>query len=183
MTDKVIARRYARALFAVASKKGAADVAAFGRDLDAIVEGVKASPALQALFRSPVFSAEEKKGVLDKVLAQINPNPSVKNFCHLLADKDRLAVLTDIAEVFAAMRDEAEGVVRGSLITAVALAEGRQGDLKAKLEKQTGRKLILDYAVDPAIIGGVVLKVGDKVMDASIRAQINILKENIKRGE
>ena len=58
-----------------------------------------------------------------------------------------------------------------------------QDQIKAKLEKQSGKKLVLSFAVDPAIIGGVVLKVGDKVLDASLRAQLEILKEQIKRGE
>ena len=67
--------------------------------------------------------------------------------------------------------------------TAFALADARQDQIKVKLEKQSGKKLVLSFAVDPSIIGGVVLKVGDKVLDASLRAQLEILKEQIKRGE
>ena len=74
-------------------------------------------------------------------------------------------------------------LMRGQLVTAYALTDVRQDQIKGKLEKQSGKKLVLSFAVDPAILGGVLLKVGDKVLDASLRAQLEILKEQIKRGE
>ncbi len=70
-----------------------------------------------------------------------------------------------------------------SLLRQSSSLRPKQKDLKAKLEKQTGRKLVLDFSTDKSILGGVVLKVGDNIMDASLRAQLEILKENIKRGE
>jgi F-type H+-transporting ATPase subunit delta len=74
-------------------------------------------------------------------------------------------------------------VLRGKLVTAVKLADNVQKNVVDKLEKQSGQKVVLDYEVDKDIIGGLMLKIGDKVLDASIRAQLQILKENIKRGE
>jgi F-type H+-transporting ATPase subunit delta len=125
----------------------------------------------------------EKKAVLDGVLADLSISPMVKNFLGLLAEKERLGYLPDIAAYYRTLLDESQGVVRGRLVTAVGLAEARQDQIKTKLEAQTGKKLVLDFAVDPDILGGVVLKVGDKVLDASLRAQLQILKEQIKRGD
>ena len=81
------------------------------------------------------------------------------------------------------MLDDASGIVSGKLVTAVALSDSRKVELKERLEKQTGKKLVLDYATNAEILGGLVLQIGDSVLDASLRAQLNILKETIKRGE
>jgi F-type H+-transporting ATPase subunit delta len=180
MTGNVVARRYARALFAVGQQKG--DLDAYGKDLAAVAEVVAASDELKKTLKSPIFSGEEKKKVISQVLDKVDSGTAVRNFCYLLADKDRLAVLPEIQAYFAQMADEAAGILRGNLVTAVDLDEKRQKDLGAKLEKQIGRKIELEYDVKPSILGGVILKVGDKVLDASLRAQLDNLKENIKRG-
>ena len=81
------------------------------------------------------------------------------------------------------MLDQLEGLVRSELVTAVELSKERQDKIKSQLESQTGKKLAMEFSVDQSIIGGIILKVDDKALDGSLRAQINILKDNIKRGE
>jgi F-type H+-transporting ATPase subunit delta len=81
------------------------------------------------------------------------------------------------------MLDDARGISRGVVTTAVELDEEHMDAIRTKLESQTGRKLVLEYVIDPAIIGGIVLRVGDSVYDASLRAQLDNLRESIKRGE
>ncbi|MDY6852300.1 MAG: ATP synthase F1 subunit delta [Thermodesulfobacteriota bacterium] len=183
MIATIVPRRYARALFAVGREKGDAEIEAYGKDLAGIGEVLAGAPELMKVFRNPIFSNADKKAVVDKILDKLSPNPTIKNFCYLLADKNRLDCLPEINVYFGVLLDEAQGLVRGEFITAVELDGAKQDDLKKKLEDQLKSKLVLDFAADPAILGGVVLKVGDKVLDASLRAQLNILKENIKRGE
>ena len=89
----------------------------------------------------------------------------------------------EIVECFGKLLDEAKGIVRGRLLTAVNLNKDRQAGILAALEKQTSKQLALTFEVDPSILGGVVLQVGDKVLDASLRAQLTILRDIIKRGE
>jgi F-type H+-transporting ATPase subunit delta len=79
--------------------------------------------------------------------------------------------------------DAVSGVVTGELVTVSELNQDRKSAIQAQLEKQAGKKLELSFSTDETILGGIVLKVGDKVMDASLKAQLQILKENIKRGE
>jgi F-type H+-transporting ATPase subunit delta len=107
----------------------------------------------------------------------------VRNFCHLLADKERLGFLPEIEAEFSRLLDAEKGVIRGELVTAVELDDAKQEAVKKQLESQAGSQLILDFSTNDDILGGVVLKVGDKVLDGSLRAQLDILKENIKRGE
>ncbi len=181
MTGNIVARRYAKALFALGVKEKAADT--FGKDLEGISGAMDASPELLKLFKSPSFNTQEKKAVLDQVVGKMNLAPLSVNFLSVLADKGRLDCLPDIHKTYAELLDSVSGVVRGKLTTALELPAKRQKDIKAKLEKKSGKKLVLDFGVEPAIIGGVVLRVGDKVLDASIRAQLQMLKDQIKRGE
>lgn len=183
MTGNILARRYAKALFAIGAKKGEKDMQAFGSELNGVADVFASSPALLKVVRNPVFGPEEKKAILAKLIEKMKPSRTVANFLSLLADKNRLAAVSDIAAVYSALLDEASGVMRGNLTTAVEMKKDRQAAIKTKLEKQLGKKLVLDFAVDPKILGGLVLKVGDKVMDASLRAQLKNLKDNILRGE
>ena len=181
MSGNIVARRYAGALFTVGKKAGQAE--AYGSQLSDLAGALAQAPEAMRFFKNPVFSVEEKKAVLKQILAKQGLTGAVANFANLLADKSRLAVLPEIAADYKAMVDEANGIVSGKLVTAVPLSETRQVALKEQLEKQTGKKLVLEYAADPEILGGLVLKIGDSVLDASLRAQLNILKETIKRGE
>lgn len=184
MTGNIVARRYAKALFTVAQlqpDKGA--IAQYGNDLARLAGVLGEAPELTKIFRNPIFNVEEKRGVIAKVLDKVAPCAMVRNFCLLLADKNRLAFLPEINASYGMLLDSAQGVLRGKLVTAVRLSDAIQKNVVDKLQKESGKKVVLDYDVDQDIIGGLMLKIGDKILDASIRAQLQILKENIKRGE
>lgn len=183
MIGNVVARRYASALYAVGKNKGMEELQAYGKALGDLGDILEQAPELVKIFRNPIVSVEEKKAVAAKLLDQVKPQPAVRNFVNLLADKERLSVLPEIEAYFRALLDADLGVLRGRLVTAVELSEAKRESIQKQLEGQAGRKLVLDYGVDPAILGGVVLEVGDRVLDASLRAQLGILKETIKRGE
>lgn len=183
MIGNVVARRYARALFSLGKKTGGGELEAYGKSLSELAVVLEQSPALLRVLKNPIFSVEEKKGVMAKVLEKVSAAPTVANFVKLLADKERLDILPEIAADFGALLDAEKGVMRGVLVTAVPLSEAKAGEVKTKLEGQTGKKLELDFSDDAGILGGVVLKIGDMILDASLRAQLGIMKENIKRGE
>ncbi|WP_027183658.1 ATP synthase F1 subunit delta [Desulfovibrio inopinatus] len=198
MTENIIARRYAKALFSLGAKidgepKGKArgkkkapeepPREKFGTDLNTLAETLEASPELLRVMANPIFSAEEKRAVLGKVMEKLSPHPMIVNFVGLLADKGRLVYLPEIAAYYGVLLDADKGIVRGELVTALALSKAKQTAIKKKLEKQLAKTLMLDFDVNEDILGGVVLKVGDKVLDASLRAQLQMLKEKIKRGE
>ena len=196
MTANVVARRYARALFSIGksqgdaklkkvlgSGEGDAELEAYGKDLVNIAATLDESPELLKVFRNPLFSVEEKKAIVAKILSKLDPTTTTKNFCFLLADKDRLSALPEIEAYYGVLLDEAKGIVRGELVTAIELGDAKQEEVKKQLAEQLGKELILDFSADGGILGGVVLKVGDKILDASLKAQLNAMKEQIKRGE
>ena len=183
MTGNVVSRRYAKALFAIGAAKGEADQKTYGDQLVALGASLESAPDAMTFFRNPAFSADEKKAVMNQMIEKISVDPMVKNFCDLLADKGRVEMLPAIASDYKAMLDAVIGVLTGELITVSEINEERKSAIKARLEEQAGKKLELDFGTDKDILGGLVLKIGDKVMDASLKAQLQILKENIKRGE
>jgi F-type H+-transporting ATPase subunit delta len=183
LIGNIVARRYAKALFALGQKQGEKELKAYGADLAKIVSVLEGAPELVRVFKNPIFNVEEKKKILTQLFTKVKPGQVVSNFCFLLAEKSRLDCLSEIQAYYSKLLDEFEGIVRGEIVTAIKLADNIKQDIAGKLEKQSGLKVVLDYNVDEDILGGLMLKVGDKVLDASIRAQLQILKENIKRGE
>jgi F-type H+-transporting ATPase subunit delta len=183
LSGNIVARRYAKALFAVGQKQGESQLDVYGKQLGELAGALEGAPEVLRFFKNPVFSVEEKKAVLKQIAEQLGLAGPILNFAFLLADKNRLVSVPDIAADYASMLDEQHGIISGKLVTAVAISDARKVELKERLEKQTGKKLVLDFATDADILGGVVLKIGDSVLDASLRAQLNILKETIKRGE
>jgi F-type H+-transporting ATPase subunit delta len=186
-----VAGRYAKALFALGAESGDAALDALNKALAALAGAAGLNPELDALLRSPVIAASEKQGVLDKVLAAALPAKAlpkamrrlVSNFCGLLADRGRLPLLGLIARAFAAMLDARRRIVRGSLCTAVALDDDRRETIKSRLEQTVGGALELEYQVDPDILGGVTIRLGDRILDASLRTQLDMLRDTIKKGE
>ena len=177
MNGDIVAQRYAKALFALGQQEGMAKLEQYGENLSALEGVLEDSPELVRLFHIPVISVAEKQKVLSQVLDKLDVDPMIKNFCSLLAEKERLPLFEEIAEAFGKLLDEAWGVVRGKLLTAVSLSKEQQAGILARLE------IALKFEVDPSILGGVVLQVGDNVLDASLRAQLAILRDIIKRGE
>lgn len=180
MIADMVARRYASALFALDGKEGLRED--HGQCLDDLAEMLAIEPKLGQTLKSPLITATEKKAVMDKLLQKLHGDALMRNFCNLLADKNRLGELAGIAACYRDLLDEANGILRGSVTTAIQLDGKRQAALKENLKKKVGRDIEVKFYVDPEILGGMVLAVGDKVVDSSLRAQLGILRETLIRG-
>ncbi|MBO4368691.1 MAG: F0F1 ATP synthase subunit delta [Desulfovibrio sp.] len=183
MINTVVARRYANAIFALGQREGDEVLTKRGECLASLKDMIAATPGLDLTLRSPVVSTEEKKAVMNKLLAKLKADKIMKNFCYLLADKDRLSFLRDIAVRYGELLDEKKGVIRGRVTTAIPLSPEDEKSILASLSKKSGGEIKLEFAVDASILGGMVLHRGDRVLDASLRAQLSILRETFKRGE
>ena len=183
MKEEVIAKRYARALFALGQEQGAGAQKQYGEELARFAEAIEAAPLLDRVFRNPVIKIEDKKNVVRKVVQRLELSSMVTNFCLFLADKGRLGYFLPIQAYYNKLLDEQEGILRGSLITAIDLSREKQDQVRSGLEKQLNSNLVLDFETDQSILGGLLLRIGDKLYDASIKAQLEQVKENIKRGE
>lgn len=183
MKSDIVAQRYAHALFALGKEQGMPKLEAYSKVLNELAQLLETAPELTQLFRAPVISVVEKQHVLSQILERLGAEQDIRHFCFLLAERERLPLLATIIVRFRTLLDKAKDVVRGCLVTAVPVSDAKQADILSALERKTSKQLVLRFEVNPSILGGIVLQVGDRVLDASLRAQLNSLRETIKRGE
>jgi F-type H+-transporting ATPase subunit delta len=179
MTAGALGRRYASALFDVAVKNGIVDRA--NRDLAAVHDLVAASPELGHVFQSPGVPPQKKRAVLEAVLAAAGGDLSaeVGRLLGMLAERDRLAILPDVAQAFAEKAAAAAHQVSAQIVTAVPLGDDARSRVTQALGQATGAEVTLTERVDPEIIGGVIARVGSVVFDGSVTRQLEKLRHRL----
>lgn len=167
-----MARPYARAAFETARDAGT--LAEWDRSLTFAATAAGVPEAARALGNPRLAAADLVALLLPPGTAADAP---FGRFLAMLAEYRRLALLPEIAELFAAMRREHEGVVRAVVTSAVALDEAQRSALATALERRFGRRIEIETAVDPALIGGAVIKAGELVIDGSVRNRLEQLRD------
>lgn len=181
MKNTVLAKRYAKALFQVGKEENSLDE--FNRALIEMAELYVAVPEVVDALSNPIYPQDVREKVMEQLLAKMQVPAMVANFMKLLVQKRRAEVLPDIAEVFEAMVDKERNMCRGTVVSAAPLSGAMNSKIKDTLEKITGKQVLLRTEIDASIIGGIVAKVGDLVLDGSIKTQLTGLKESIKGSE
>jgi len=176
--ETTLAKRYAKALVGIGEERDALDK--YGRDLADLAQLMETSRDFREVLENPVFPREEKKRVAGLILDKLGTDVMVRNFVNLLIDRKRINQLLGIEKAFGSEVDEIRGITRGEVSSAIALDAGALDRITASLSKMTGKMVILTPTVDPSLIGGLVAKVGDTVLDGTIRTQLNQLKESLK---
>jgi len=176
MTSRAAGTRYARALFDVALKEG--DIEQVGRDLAGFAGLVAGNDVLKRVLSNPAVPAARKRAVVEQLLAAAGGiSPIVVKLLTLLADRDRLAILPDIAGAYKNRLMEHAKVIRAEVVTAVALPADRVAALQRGLAGATGREVQLETRVDPSIIGGAIARIGSTVYDGSVTRQLEKMKD------
>jgi F-type H+-transporting ATPase subunit delta len=170
-----IARVYANALFE--SGKGSGKLDPLQEQLDQFTEALDQSRDMQVFFFSPYFSSAEKSEGIGKVVS--GAEPEFVNFLELLVEKHRMPALFRIRRRFDALCAEENQELEVTVTSAVELDQGTVDHIGDAIAKQTGRKIDLDSTVDDSILGGLVLRVGNMVLDASVRNQLEKLRKNV----
>lgn len=173
-----VADRYAQALFELALEENALDEVAAGIEgLDALIAE---SADLRRLIASPVFSAAEQEGALGAVMERAGIGGLVANFVRLTAKNRRLFALPGMIAAFRARLARHRGETSAEVIAAQPLSEEQLTTLKEALRASTGKDVRLDLKVDPTLIGGLVVKLGSRMIDSSIRTKLNSLRIVLK---
>lgn len=165
-----VARRYARALFDLGVAKG--NFEALGQDLANLAQLYAESRELRQTLENPVFKASQKRKIVESVLPRVAQNQVVRNFALLLVDRGRINVLPMIARAYQEMTDKQLGQVRATVTSAKPLDALTESEIQRALERRTGKKVLMKSEVDPSLIGGVVARVGDLVLDGSLRTRL-----------
>ena len=169
-----IARRYAKAL---------ADVLPDGK-LEKAGKEIKALISLlddKAIryFKSPVVSLEKKKALMERILEKAEVSEELKKVLLLMAQKDRLGIVREFASEFERFIDLRLGVIKAEIVSAAEIDEETLSKIKEKIENLFGKKAEITVKLDPSLIGGFIVKIADKVLDASIKTQLEMLKKAI----
>jgi len=177
MRTEAAAKRYAQAAFAVALERG--EPQRWLGDLGSLCDLV-AQPEAAALLTSDRVPATEKDRLLEAGLP--DAAPGVLNLARLLIAKRRIGLVDQVREEFGSLLDEHEGRARAVVTTAVPLNDQQKIEVAERLGLITGKKVSVDEAVDPYILGGLVARVGDTLIDGSTRSRLVALKKNLQGG-
>jgi F-type H+-transporting ATPase subunit delta len=173
----VISRRYATALLELGSESGQLD--ALVEELGRAAQTYEASPELRAALADPLVAVQAKHEIVNEIGQRLALGQVTKNALSLLVDRRRIKALPAIAGRLREMADEKRGIIRAEVLTAMPLPEEYFTQLQQQLERVTGRRVALDRKLDPALICGVVARVGDTVYDGSLIARLRQLKETM----
>ena len=173
-----IASVYARSLFEVAKEQGKLDEVR--EQLGQVADAINEDHELQVFFFSPYFSTEEKKEGLGKVLD--GADPAVLNFLELLVEKHRTPALFRIRRAYDELWEHENKLLPVTITSAVELDEDVARRIGEQIGEQTGQRVELTQTVDPDIIGGLVLRVGNSILDASIRNRLDNLRKNVAKA-
>ena len=176
MAKRAYPRRYAQAVFELARERGEID--SWSSDL-AKIASLGEDVALIAWLESPKFSFDDKARLLAERLGDINP--MALNLAYLLVARGRLAMAGDIADEYQRLLDSYRGIERAEVTTAVPLDEGDKQRLSEQLSRLIGKEVVLETEVDAELIGGMVARVGGKLLDGSTRSRLLALKRELQR--
>jgi F-type H+-transporting ATPase subunit delta len=173
-----IAQRYATAIFDLS--KDAKALKALEQDVDALDGALTDSADLRNLITSPVYSRDDTTRAISAVAAKMGLSQAVAGGIGLMASKRRLFTLPQVLTALRAMLAEEKGEVTAEVTSAKALTKAQQTELATVLKARVGKEIKLQLAVDDALIGGLVIKVGSQMIDTSIRAQLAALQNSMK---
>ena len=172
------AGRYATALFELASESDALDRTE--QDMAALGEALEASDDLRTLLSTPIYTRDEQSRAMASVTEAMELSAMVRNLAGLMASKGRLFMLGEVIDIFATLMAEHRGEVTADVTAARMLSDAQQAGLVTTLKAAIGREVKLNLSVDEGIIGGLVVKVGSKMIDTSIRSKLASLQNAMK---
>jgi F-type H+-transporting ATPase subunit delta len=179
MVSGSLARRYARAIVQIGVAAGNLD--ALGGDLRNLAAAMKTSAELVSSLTNPAIRRSDRRKVIDALLAYFKAAPATKNLAMVLLDGERIATLPMISREVDHMIEARAGRISAEVASATELTAAQVAQLTTVLERLSGKKIDVVKRIDPAIIGGVVAKVGDVVYDGSLRSQLHLLRDELTK--
>lgn len=180
MINNGLAKRYAKALVQLGSEGDLID--RFREELSIIDSIFSSSAELRGAFANPALTQGQKKAIMQDLISKAACSELVGNFLLLLVDKNRVAFIGQIIQMYEKMADEFSGVVRPVITTAFPLDNAQVVAIQSALEKKTGKKVVPQMLVDASLLGGVVTQIGDIAYDNSVKTQLKRIKDILQKG-
>ncbi len=180
MSNSTIARRYALALVQIGTESGLID--RFRTELADMRALFSATPEIPLALADPAMGHEQKNGIMRELISLCSCSELMGNFLLLLVDKNRVALLEQIVQVFETLADDYCGILRPTITTARELDDAQLSSIREMLEQRSARQVVPRVQVDGSLLGGVVVQIGDAVYDSSIRTQLDRLQDQLQKG-
>jgi F-type H+-transporting ATPase subunit delta len=180
MSHENIARRWGRAVFELGKESNS--LAALNRDMASFAEVYSSSRELSGVLENPLVPEPAREAILRDIAARLSLSETATSTLRLLSKKRRIVALPEIARYLARLVDADANVVRAEVTSAGPLTEAYLNRLKSELEKATGKTVVISQKQDKSLIGGVITRIGDQVIDGSVRARLDGFRESLLRA-
>ncbi len=180
MIGSKVSRRYAKALLSLGQEDGR--YKEYEQNLQEFSSFCSANNEFFRVISNQVFSVEDRKKVLDIVLEKSPFSGVVRNFLRLLLDKNRIGAIQEITDYYTKLTDDISDITRADVITARPLKEKALDKLEKALAALTAKQVKTNVEADESLIGGLIVRIGDLVLDGSVKAQLGALRESLKKG-
>lgn len=175
-----VTSRYARA-FADVVFDSKLDANKVIQDLRSILALVQENPELKTVWENPSIAPEQKRGLLDALVARLGVQKHVRNFLAVLIDHHRIAMLQEITQQFEHEMNDRLGVAEAEITSARELSDSERRDLELQVMNITGKRALAKYAIDPKLLGGAMIRIGSTIYDGSVRGQLHKMKEQLSQ--
>lgn len=169
--------QYANALADIALAQGAAEPAA--KQLHDFGAAYAQSAELRTFLASPAVTAEAKHAVIEKITGRLGASKIIRNFLFVITDHRRTQLIPEILTTFQQVIRQRQGVAEAQISSAVELSAAQKKELAATLTKLTGKQIETKYSLDPALLGGAVVRIGDTIYDGSLRSRLNEMRNRL----
>lgn len=180
MIRSKVSKRYAKALLSLGMEEGRHQE--YGKELQDFSAFYASRRELNQAISNPAFKLEDRRGVLKALLGRSGYSDTIRNFLSLLLDKNRITAVGEISAHYEQLTDEVSGIVRAEVVVPRPLSGEAENKLGKALEQMTSKKVRMNVRQDKSIMGGIIVKIGDLVVDGSVKAQVEGIKESLKRG-
>ncbi len=177
-TSKGVARRYATALFDLASETD--DISSLQKNVETLTHAIDESPDLNSLISSPIYSRDQQKNAISAIAKKMGVSAVMINALSLMAEKRRLFVVPTFLSALKDLISESKNEITAEVVSAQSLSKGQVEELGKSLKNNFGKDVKINATVDPTLIGGMVVKVGSRMIDTTIRAKLNSLQNTMK---
>ena len=179
-SESAVADRYARAIYEIGVETN--QLAPLAGELGKMAAAYVASPDLRAILDNPLVGEEQREALLKDLAARLGLSEIATNSVRLLARRKKLRALPDVARRLGTLSDERAGILRALVTSARELPDSYYRDLSARLEKVTGKKIVLERRQDPTLIAGIVTQIGDNTIDGSLKGRLHDLERQLMQA-
>lgn len=175
-----VAKRFAKALIEIGKEENTYE--AYGKELRTVLAVFKGAPELEKVLLNPMFKLEERKSLMDKVSSSAGLSAHVTKLMSILVETRNIRFLENVVEAYSRFEDALAGRIRATIEAPLEVDATLVDEIKAKIAALTGKQVVLTYRHNPSLLGGLVLRIDNTILDGSLRTQLELMREKITEG-